>query len=124
MGVLDLLEAENLRRLRPVGPLGDTVDNRLEWNLRERKSRRSGDERACKDAKMGAARHLEYWLERKRSAAAQEPNKTYVPSATHYRERIQHCHVADDVENCVDPLRVTLADAPGELRRLKQNFLR
>src|SRR5258708_7283607 len=124
MGILDLLEAENLRRLRLVGALGDAVDNRLERNLRERKRRRSGDERTRKDAKMDAARHLEHGLESKRSAAAEKSNKTYVRPAAHRRERIQHCRIADDVENRVDPLWVTLADAPGELKRLKQNFLR
>src|SRR5260370_29838838 len=119
MGILDLLEAENLRRLRLVGPLGDAVDNRLERNLREWKRRRSGDERGCKDAKSAAARNLEHRLERKRSAAAQEPNQTCVPPAAQHRERIQHRRVADNVENRVDPLRMTLADAPGEFRRLK-----
>src|SRR5437899_193530 len=76
MGVLDLLEAENLRRLRPVGAFSDAVDNRLEWNFRKRKCRRTDDERARKDAQMGAARHLEHRIERKRIAAAEKSDET------------------------------------------------
>ena len=72
MGLLDVREAEHLRRFCLVDLGGDPIDDVLERNLRKRKVRRSRDERAGEDAEMAAARNLEHRLERERAAAAEE----------------------------------------------------
>src|SRR5579864_3064826 len=59
MRLLDLLEAEHARRLRPVDPRFDALDDRLERDLGERKLRRAGHERAREHAEAPVARHLE-----------------------------------------------------------------
>jgi hypothetical protein len=55
MGLSDILEAEDLCRLRLVGPISNAIDDGLESNLRQRKFRRSGHERTGEHAQMGAA---------------------------------------------------------------------
>lgn len=65
MNLPDILEAENLGRLRLIGPVGNTViDDDLEGNLREWECRRPSHELTGEYAQVRAAGHLEDRLAR------------------------------------------------------------
>lgn len=77
MSFLNLIEAEDPRWLCFVGTGGDSVNDRLKWNLGQSKFRRAGYECAGKNAEISPARNLKHRFERQGASAAEESNQTY-----------------------------------------------
>src|SRR6516162_6003966 len=115
MCIADFAEGENARRLCLVATLGDTADDGLEGNFRERKGRRARHHRAGKDAQMRPTRNLKHRLQAERPAATEETHEASMAATTQRGERVEDGGVADDVEHRVDAFGMALADALGEL---------
>src|SRR5262245_18665061 len=104
MGLANVFEAEDARRLRIVAASGDVLSNTLKRHVRERKSRCSENE-ASEEGQIDAARHLQQRVEiRDRSQAAEPTGEASSTASAEHREGIENGAVANKIEHGINLL--------------------
>lgn len=110
VGVLDVVEVEDLGRLGLISAVRDSIDNVLKRNFGKRKFVIACYQGAREYAQMPRAGNLKHRFQiGNGSAATQKTRQAGSAATSKHRERLQDRSVADEIEHGVDALRIKLA---------------